>query len=194
MVFGSSDFPEPRPSIESERDRFSILAIPRRKRACIIASADLLFYCTGRLKPPLCIGKLSAIILAGALDKSSLMKETDLCHYCIEPVHAGKKLPFPPRQTRGNMIPAKPKRKPDIVAKDIGREVVLYSSQQEGIHILNPTARLIWELCDGEHTLGEIEQALRANFSIPSDYSVIEDIQNTLEVFVTKDLLTHPTH
>lgn len=92
------------------------------------------------------------------------------------------------------MIPSKPKRKPDIVAKDIGREIILYSSKQEGIHILNPTARLIWELCDGEHTLGEMEQALRANFSIPPNYNVIEDIQKTLDMFVTKELLTHPTN
>lgn len=92
------------------------------------------------------------------------------------------------------MIPSKPKRKPDIVMKDIGHEVILYSSQQEGIHILNPTARFIWELCDGEHTLAEMEQALRANFSISPDYNVIEDIQNILDVFDTKELLTPPTN
>lgn len=92
------------------------------------------------------------------------------------------------------MIPFKPKRKSDVVAKDIGHEVILYSSQQEGIHILNPTARLIWELCDGEHTLEEMEQTLRANFSISPDYNVIEDIQNILDVFDTKELLTPPTN
>ena len=83
----------------------------------------------------------------------------------------------------------KPIRKSDITVKDIGGETLLYGSDQKILHVLNATAKLIWDLCDGEHSLAEIEQALRSNFSVPADHNVAADIEKTLEIFVSKDLL-----
>jgi len=84
----------------------------------------------------------------------------------------------------------KPIRKPGITAKDIGDETLLYSAEQEAIHILNPTAKLIWEFCDGERTLEDMEQAIRASFSVPDEHNVGEDIRQILEVFEEKGLLS----
>ena len=63
------------------------------------------------------------------------------------------------------MNTTRPVRKPDITVKDIGGETLLYSAAEEAIHILNPTARLIWELCDGEHTVEDMEQAIRCGLA-----------------------------
>jgi hypothetical protein len=71
----------------------------------------------------------------------------------------------------------------------MGEETFLYRAETEAIHVLNPTARLIWELCDGEHTLADIEQALRTSFDIPAERNVIADIRQTLELFASKGLL-----
>jgi fructose-1,6-bisphosphatase len=90
------------------------------------------------------------------------------------------------------MNSTKPVRKPDITVKEIGDETFLYSAAEEAIHILNPTAQLIWELCDGEHTVADIEQAIRENFSVPDKHNVAADIQQTLDVFAEKALLQHP--
>jgi hypothetical protein len=83
----------------------------------------------------------------------------------------------------------RPVRKPGITVKDIGGETLLYSANEEAIHILNPTAQLIWELCDGEHTVEDMEQAIRANFSVAIEHDVTGDIRRTLEVFAGKGLL-----
>jgi hypothetical protein len=83
----------------------------------------------------------------------------------------------------------KPIRKPDITARDVGGETLLYSAEEKAIHVLNPTARLVWELCDGEHTVASMEQAIRANFSVTSEHDVTGDIRRTLETFAEKGLL-----
>jgi hypothetical protein len=87
------------------------------------------------------------------------------------------------------MNTTRPVRKPGITAKDIGGETLLYSAEEEAIHILNPTAQLIWELCDGEHTVEDMEQAIRTSFSVADENDVSGDIWRTLEVFVGKGLL-----
>ncbi|MFQ5577204.1 MAG: PqqD family protein [Anaerolineae bacterium] len=84
---------------------------------------------------------------------------------------------------------AKPVRKPNITVKDIGGEALLHSSEGEAIHVLNPTAQLIWQLCDGNHTLEEMEAAVRARFSVADEYDVAGDIRQTLQAFAAKQLL-----
>jgi hypothetical protein len=84
----------------------------------------------------------------------------------------------------------KPIRKPGITARNIGGETLLYSAEEEAIHVLNPAAELLWELCDGEHTVASMEQAIRANFSVTGERDVAGDIRRTLEVFATKGLTT----
>ncbi len=87
------------------------------------------------------------------------------------------------------MNSVEPKRQPGITVKDIGGETLLYSTDEEAIHILNPTAQLIWELCDGGHSVTDIEQAIRTSFSVPDGHDVIADIRQTLAVFSDKGLL-----
>ncbi len=83
----------------------------------------------------------------------------------------------------------KPVHKKSVMIQDIGLETLLYSAEGKAIHVLNPTAKLIWELCDGEHTIEEIEQVIRTRFSISDNRNVAGDIQHTLEVFVAKGIV-----
>jgi len=83
----------------------------------------------------------------------------------------------------------KPVRQPGIVAKEIGGETLLYNAEEEVIHVLNPTAKLIWELCDGEYTITDMEHMLRTNFAVPDEHDVATDIQQTLAIFSKKGLL-----
>lgn len=87
------------------------------------------------------------------------------------------------------MNTTRPVRKLGITAKDIGGETLLYSAAEEAIHILNPTAQLVWELCDGEHSMEDMEQAIRASFAVADEHDVTGDIRRTLEVFADKGLL-----
>ena len=83
----------------------------------------------------------------------------------------------------------RPIRKSNIMVKDIGDETLIYSLEQEKVHVLNPTARLIWKLCDGQHSLADMEEVLRARFVIATDHDVIDDVKQTLRVFATQGLL-----
>jgi hypothetical protein len=76
-----------------------------------------------------------------------------------------------------------------LILKDLGDEFLIYSAEHKEIHVINPTARLIWNMCDGEHSMIDIENEIRANFSIPPDRDVAGDIQNTLNIFRVKGLL-----
>ena len=46
----------------------------------------------------------------------------------------------------------RPKRKPDVICRAAGQETLLYDSATDSVHVLNATARMVWELCDGCHT------------------------------------------
>jgi hypothetical protein len=96
------------------------------------------------------------------------------------------------------MLPERPQQLNGLVVEQAGHETLLYhatsqveddASQGGAIHALNPTARLIWDLCDGTHTVSEIESALRTAFEVPADQDLLNDIRRTLEVFLRKGLL-----
>ena len=87
------------------------------------------------------------------------------------------------------MSTTQPVRTPGIIVQDIGDETLLYSAEGKAIHVLNPSARRIWELCDGEHSTVDLVQALRARFSIGAEHDVTADIRRTLEDLAARGLL-----
>lgn len=91
-----------------------------------------------------------------------------------------------PTKDRETIIP---KGRPDILAKEIGQETILYSDTDEAIHVLNATAKLIWKLCDGQHSLEDIARKLQEEFAVPEQHDVFADIQHTIKIFSEKGLL-----
>jgi hypothetical protein len=84
---------------------------------------------------------------------------------------------------------AKPLRKSDILVQELGEQTVLYRTKGKAIHVLNPTARLIWGLCDGQHSLQDMERAVHASFAIPEGYDVCADIRRIVDEFSSKGLM-----
>lgn len=89
----------------------------------------------------------------------------------------------------GSDISHVPDRRKDLVCQDLGTEVVLYDPQAGAIHVLNRTAHLIWDLCDGDHSLGDIREELMAAFSAAPERDVLADVQQTVDTFAQQDLL-----
>lgn len=83
----------------------------------------------------------------------------------------------------------RPIREPDILIQDLGTETLLYNAELGTIHILNPTAKRIWELCDGKHTPVAIAQAIRSSFDVPDVHDLIGDVRRTLDIFAQKRIL-----
>ena len=81
------------------------------------------------------------------------------------------------------------RRKPGVLGRNMGVETILYTSQMDAVHVLNRTARLIWDLCDGNHTLADIEQAIRARFATPDNVDLYSDIHRAIDILLEKDLL-----
>lgn len=77
----------------------------------------------------------------------------------------------------------------NIVCKTVGSEKVLYNPSKDAVHFLNQTSALIWELCDGGHTIADIERAIRHKFLVPKNADVLGDIKRMLNGFRKQGLL-----
>ncbi len=85
--------------------------------------------------------------------------------------------------------PIRARRRPDITVKELGAETLLYAPGGQAIHVLNATAYLIWQLCDGEHTVQDMERTLRETFQVPEDQDVRQDVEQTLAELARKGLI-----
>jgi len=70
----------------------------------------------------------------------------------------------------------RPLRRQDLVDQAAGEETLLYDPTADAVHVLNPTAQAIWDLCDGRHTLADIETELRGRFASTSGRKLADDV------------------
>ncbi len=57
-----------------------------------------------------------------------------------------------------------PRRKPDYRLEQVENELLLYHPGQTTIIYCNPSASLVWQLCDGRRSVGEMVALLRAAY------------------------------
>ena len=80
-------------------------------------------------------------------------------------------------------------QKQGMTVQQLGGELILTDTPKKTTHVLNPTARRVWELCDGNHTVHDMERVIKAGFSIPDGQNVAHDIQQAIKTFVEKGLV-----
>jgi hypothetical protein len=88
-----------------------------------------------------------------------------------------------------NEINKKPKKRDDLAVKELGDEIMLYDETNENIHVLNHTAYLIWSLCDGNHTLKDIEEEMNNKFSRINSSAMLQDIIIAIDDFKNKKII-----
>ena len=76
-----------------------------------------------------------------------------------------------------------------ILKKEQGSELMLYDAEADEVHILNPTARLVYELCAQRKGLGAIEHAMRKAFRAERDCDILLDIRQCLIMLKDKKLV-----
>lgn len=91
----------------------------------------------------------------------------------------------------GNKTQARVQKRADVICKSARSETLLYDPVTDSVHVLNPTALTVWELCDGQHTPAEMEATLRARFSGAAERDVAGDVKAVLALFETEGLITH---
>jgi hypothetical protein len=55
------------------------------------------------------------------------------------------------------------------IHRTLGDEAVVLDVDESHYYVLNETGTLIWNLCDGKHTLGDISVALCKEFDVSQD-------------------------
>jgi hypothetical protein len=58
----------------------------------------------------------------------------------------------------------RPRRLDNLKVYSLWDEMVIYAPNQEKTFSLNPSAKAIWDLCDGKQTIAEISQSLGQYF------------------------------
>lgn len=66
-------------------------------------------------------------------------------------------------------MPAKLKARDDLAIVELDGEAVIYDEEQGSLHHLNPTATLVFSLCDGSADLRQLTEELSETFSVPAD-------------------------
>ncbi len=79
-------------------------------------------------------------------------------------------------------LPLKPQRRPDFRLEALDGELLLYHPGQTQILYCNQSASLVWQLCDGRHTVEDIIALLRAAFPAAAD-TLAADVENALRQF-----------
>ncbi len=88
------------------------------------------------------------------------------------------------------MSEQKSRKRQDLIARQIDEDLVLMDSAARSVHVLNRTARLVWDLCDGGHSAEEIARQLQDRFAVPPGSDPAADVREILGVFQDKGLLT----
>ena len=75
-----------------------------------------------------------------------------------------------------------PKPKPDYRLEQMEDELLLYHPGETRTVYLNQTASLVWQLCDGERSAGDIMRLLQDSFPESSD-QIAADVRAALAEF-----------
>ena len=67
-------------------------------------------------------------------------------------------------------------------------ELLVYVHHGERAVALNASARAVWELCGGEHSLVEIAETLGRRFGLPGE-ALLEDVERAVEKLAEFGLL-----
>jgi hypothetical protein len=60
-----------------------------------------------------------------------------------------------------------PCRKSSIMVRDLDEETILYNPDTKHVHVLNKTALLVWQMCDGRHYVADMAESVARACSLP---------------------------
>ena len=83
---------------------------------------------------------------------------------------------------------ARPRPVPDCQAEIMEGELVIIHPDSTQVLHSNPSAALIWKLCDGQRTVAEIKQLLSEAYPESAE-QIKEDVNETLQLFVETRVL-----
>jgi hypothetical protein len=91
-------------------------------------------------------------------------------------------------ESRDVPVSSRPRSSTTAVTEVLDGEAVVYAEGTRALHVLNPTATLIWARLDGERTVREIALEFSAAAGAPYD-RVLNDVQDAIRSFDAMGLL-----
>jgi PqqD family protein of HPr-rel-A system len=94
-------------------------------------------------------------------------------------------------RTRGVIRPVpalKPRARTDLTFVQIEDEAILYDPESVRLHHLNPSAALIFQLCDGSGTVEELARDIADELGLPQD-DIIKQVQQVVGHFEHSGIL-----
>jgi len=76
-----------------------------------------------------------------------------------------------------------------VVEKEMDSELMLYHTEQDAVHVLNPVARRVYELSKKGMLPIEMVAFIREEFRMPPETDVMKDIQSCLAELREKGLV-----
>ena len=85
----------------------------------------------------------------------------------------------------------RPRKSADVLELDMGDGLILYNHDGDLVHHLNPSAGIVWQLCDGDVTVGELGRDIAEEYGL--DPEVVErQVATVIAEFDTLGLVEDP--
>lgn len=87
-------------------------------------------------------------------------------------------------------VPAeyRPAKVADVLELDMGDGLILFNHDSSLVHHLNPSAALIWQLCNGEASVAQLANEIAEEYGLRTD-QVFEQVASVIAEFEALDLV-----
>lgn len=82
----------------------------------------------------------------------------------------------------------RPRRAVEVLELDMGDGVILYSHHSSLVHHLNPSAALLWRLCEGKATVKDLAGTIAKEYGLEPGV-VLDEISGVIAEFDALDLV-----
>ncbi len=82
-----------------------------------------------------------------------------------------------------------PIRKEGIQCRKIGDERLFYDPETGAVHVTNATAEFVWDMCDGQHSLDDMERHLAQVYEVPGEANLRTDLETVIQAFADGGML-----
>ncbi len=87
-------------------------------------------------------------------------------------------------------VPAeyRPAKVADVLELDMGDGLILFNHDSSLVHHLNPSAALVWQLCNGQVSVGQLAEEIAEEYGLGKD-GVFEQVASVIAEFDALDLV-----
>jgi PqqD family protein of HPr-rel-A system len=82
----------------------------------------------------------------------------------------------------------RPAKCADVLELDMGDGLILYNHDSSLVHHLNPSAALVWQLCDGDASVSQLATEIAEEYALKAP-EVLEQVSAVIAEFDALDLV-----